>query len=153
MYKNLAFLNGIVLAIMIFLNGMLANIIGPYMSTLVFHVFGFVLIITVSIIMKNRLSNLKRVPLLLFLPGILSVITIFLNNISIPKIGLTLAIGMTLFGQLIMSSFVEHFGLFGMPVNKFKKEKVLGFSIISLGIIVMISFWGGVQWFIYFYRF
>jgi len=26
-----------------------------------------------------------------------------------------------------------------MPVNKFKKEKILGFSIISLGIIVMIT--------------
>jgi len=38
-----------------------------------------------------------------------------------------------------MSSLVEHFGLFGMPVNKFKKEKILGFSIISLGIIVMIT--------------
>ncbi|WP_454053046.1 DMT family transporter [Clostridium sp. Marseille-Q7071] len=138
MYKNLALINGAILAIMIFLNGMLANITGPYMSTLIFHIIGFILIIIISIIKKNRLSNLKKLPLMFFLPGILSVITILLNNISIPKIGLTLTIGITLFGQLVMSSLVEHFGLFGMPVNKFKKEKILGFSIISLGIIVMI---------------
>lgn len=37
-----------------------------------------------------------------------------------------------------MSIFVEHFGLFGMPVNKFRKEKILGFSIITLGAVVMI---------------
>jgi transporter family-2 protein len=138
MYKNLALINGVILAIMIFLNGMLANITGPYMSTLIFHILGFILIIIISIIKKNRLSNLRKLPLVFFLPGILSVITILLNNISIPKIGLTLTIGITLFGQLITSSLVGHFGLFGMPVNKFKKEKILGFSIISLGIIVMI---------------
>lgn len=139
MYKNLALINGVILAIMVFYNGMIANITGPYMSTLIFHVLGFSLIIVLSIIKKNKLSNLKQVPLVLFLPGILSVITILLNNISIPEIGLTLAIGVTLFGQLAMSSLVEHFGLFGMPVNKFKKEKILGFSIISLGIIFMIT--------------
>ncbi|HCQ88879.1 MAG TPA: EamA-like transporter family protein [Clostridium sp.] len=139
MYKNLALINGVILAIMIFLNGMLLNITGPYISTLIFHIIGFILIIIISIIKKNRLSNLRKLPLMFFLPGILSVVTILLNNISIPKIGLTLTIGITLFGQLVMSSLVEHFGLFGMPVNKFKKEKILGFSIISLGIIVMIT--------------
>lgn len=139
MYKNLAIINGVLLAIMVFYNGMISNITGPYISTLIFHVLGFSLIIVISIIKKNKLSNLKQVPLVLFLPGILSVITILLNNISIPEIGLTLAIGVTLFGQLAMSSLVEHFGLFGMPVNKFKKEKILGFSIISLGIIFMIT--------------
>lgn len=139
MYKNLALINGAILAIMVFLNGMQSSIIGPYMSTLIFHIIGFILIIIISIIKKNRLSNLKEIPFMFFLPGILSVITILLNNISIPKIGLTLAIGVTLFGQLVMSNLVDHFGLFGMPINRFKKEKILGFSIISLGIIVMIT--------------
>lgn len=137
MYKNLALINGSLLAVMVFLNGMLASITGAYMSTLIFHVLGFVLIIIISVAMKNKLLKLKEIPLLFFLPGVLSVITILLNNISIPQIGLTLSIGVTLFGQLIMSSLVEHFGLLGMPINRFKKEKLLGFSIISLGIVVM----------------
>ncbi len=139
MYKNLALINGVILAIMVFFNGMLAGITGPYMSTLIFHVLGFVLIIIISIIKKNRFPNLKEVPLMFFLPGILSVITILLNNICIPQIGITLAIGITLFGQLVMSSLVEHFGLFGMPANRLKKEKIVGFSILSLGIVVMIT--------------
>ena len=118
MYKILALINGVILAIMVFFNGILASITGPYMSTLIYHVLGLTLIIIISIIKKNKFSNLKELPLILFLPGILSVITILLNNISIPKIGVTLAVGVGLFGQLVMSSFVEHFGLFGMPVNK-----------------------------------
>lgn len=138
MYKNLALLNGVMLAIMIFFNGMLSNITGPYMSTLIFHVLGFILILAISMVKKNNIVNFKKVPLMFFLPGILSVITILLNNICIPQIGITLTIGISLYGQLIMSIFVEHFGLFGMPVNKFKKEKILGFSIITLGTVVMI---------------
>ena len=139
MYKNLALINGALLAIMVFLNGMLAGITGPYMSTLIFHVLGLILIFTIFLIKKNRLSNFKEIPPEYFLPGVLSVITILLNNICIPQIGLTLTIGVTLFGQLVMSALVEHFGLFGMPVNSFGKEKIPGFSIISLGIIVMVS--------------
>ncbi|WML36994.1 DMT family transporter [Clostridium sp. OS1-26] len=139
MYKNLALINGVILAIMVFFNGMLASITGPYMSTLIYHVLGLLLITFISIMKKNRLSNLKEIPLIFLMPGILSVITILLNNISIPKIGVTLAVGVGLFGQLVMSSFVEHWGLFGMPANKIKKEKMLGLSIISLGIIFMIA--------------
>ena len=139
MYKNLALINGAILAIMVFFNGMLASIIGPYMSTFVYHALGFILIMIISIIKKNRLSNLKELPYIFFIPGVLGVITILLNNISISQIGITLAVGVGLFGQLVMSSLVEHFGLFGMPINRFKKEKILGFSMISLGIVVMIT--------------
>lgn len=139
MYKNLALLNGIILAVMVFFNGMLASKTGPYMSTLIYHVLGLLMIIIVSIIKKNKLTNLREVPFLLLLPGVLSVITILLNNISIPHIGVTLAVGIGLFGQLVMSSLVEHFGLFGMPANKLKKGKIAGLSIISLGIIFMIT--------------
>lgn len=139
MYKNLALINGVILAIMVFFNGMLASKTGPYMSTLIYHVLGLLMIIIVSIIKKNKLTNLREVPFLLLLPGVLSVITILLNNISIPHIGVTLAVGVGLFGQLVMSSLVEHFGLFGMPANKLKKGKIVGLSIISLGIIFMIT--------------
>lgn len=138
MYKGLALTNGIILAIMVFLNGMLSSITGPYISTLIYHLLGFILIILISLVKKNRLSSLKYLPIIFFLPGMLGVITILLNNISIPKIGVTLAVGAGLFGQLAMSAIVEHFGLFGMPVNRLKKGKILGFSIISLGIVVMI---------------
>ncbi|MBY6953214.1 EamA-like transporter family protein, partial [Clostridium botulinum] len=42
-YRNLAVLNGILLAIMIFLNGVLSEKIGLYISTLIYHVLGLLL--------------------------------------------------------------------------------------------------------------
>ncbi|GAB6085791.1 DMT family transporter [Alkaliphilus crotonatoxidans] len=138
MYKSLGFINGMILAVMVFLNGMLTSITGPYLSTLIFHISGLILIIMISVLKKNKLSNFKDIPLMFFLPGILGVITILLNNIVIPQIGITLVTGISLFSQLVMSSLVECFGLFGTPQAGFKKEKMLGFTIISLGVMLMI---------------
>lgn len=68
----------------------------------------------------------------------LSVLIIFLNNMALPKIGVTLTAGVGLFGQLVMSSFIDNFGLFGMPINKIRKEKIFSFLIIITGVIFMI---------------
>lgn len=64
-------------------------------------------------------------------------VAVVLNNICFSNLGVTLTLALSLFGQLIMSNLVDHFGLFNMPKIKFKKEKLIGFSIITLGIVVM----------------
>lgn len=137
-YRNLAVLNGILLAIMIFLNGILSEKIGLYLSTLIYHVLGLLLILLVSIVRKNKLPKLNKIPVILFLPDILSVLVIFLNNLSSSKIGITLTAGMGLFGQLVISALIDHFGLFGVQVNKMRKEKILSFSLVITGLIFMI---------------
>ncbi|WP_195989509.1 DMT family transporter [Clostridium sp. D53t1_180928_C8] len=45
---------------------------------------------------------------------------------------------MGLFGQLVLSTLIDYLGLFDMPINKLKKEKILSLSIIILGLIFMI---------------
>lgn len=137
-YKNLAVLNGVLLAIMIFFNSVLSENIGLYLSTLIYHILGFLLILLVSVVRKNKLPKLSKIPVIFFIPGILSVLVIFLNNLSSSKIGITLTAGMGLFGQLIMSTLIDHFGLFGVKVNKMRKEKILIFSLIITGLIFMI---------------
>jgi transporter family-2 protein len=94
------------------------------------------MILAISIIKKNKL-NLRKVSLFTYLPGMMSVITILLNNLCIPQLGVTLTVGISLFGQLVISGMIGHWELFGMPVNRFRKEKILGFSMISIGILIM----------------
>ncbi|MGE5678057.1 MAG: DMT family transporter [Pseudomonadota bacterium] len=139
MYRNLALANGILLAVMVFYNNMLSGITGPYLSTLIFHLLGLVLILALSLARKNKLPRITKISPIYFLPGILSLTTILLNNLCIPRLGVSLTVGVGLYGQLVMSSLVEHFGLFGMSLRKFRKWKLAGFSIISLGITAMIS--------------
>lgn len=137
-YKNLAVLNGALIAIMIFFNSVLSENIGLYLSVLIYHVLGFILILLVSVVRKNKLPKLSKIPVIFFIPGILSVLTIFLNNLSSHKIGITVTAGMGLFGQFVISALIDHFGLFGVQVNKMTKKKTLSFSIIITGLIFMI---------------
>lgn len=138
-YKNLAVINGSLLAIMIFFNGVIAAKIGLYASTLIYHTFGFILILLISIVRNNKLPKLNAISSDLFIPGILSVLVIFLNNLSTSRVGITLTAGMGLFGQLVISAIVDHFGLFGMPVSKLRKENILSFSLIITGLIFIIT--------------
>lgn len=138
MYKGLALKTGVLLAIMLFFNGMLTSITGAYSSNLIFHLVGFLFILAICIVRKEKGLHFKEIPMVFFLPGVLSVLTIVLNNMCIPKLGITLTIGISLFGQLLISNLIDHFGLFEMKVNKFKKEKLIGFSIILVGIFAMI---------------
>lgn len=140
MYKGLALKAGVLLSIMFFFNGMLTSKVGPYYSNLIFHLIGLVLILIISFIVKNKRPSIRKIPILYFLPGILSMIVVVSNNICIGKLGITLTIVISLFGQLVISNIIDHFGLFGMPVNPFKKEKLIGFSIVIIGIISMVSF-------------
>lgn len=137
-YKNLTAINGIMLAVMIFLNGLLASRIGPFMGSMVFYLVGLTVILCISFMTGNRLSNLAALPWLFFAPGVLGVMTTVVNNVAVPKLGVMLISGLALFGQLVMSALVDHFGLFGMPKRPLHPQKLIGFSLISLGIVSMI---------------
>lgn len=137
MYRGLAFNVGIILAVMITINGMLGESTGTYFSNLMYQSIGLIIILLVAVLRKREKISLKTIPIIFFLPGLLSVVAVVLNNICFSNLGVTLTLALSLFGQLIMSNLVDHFGLFNMPKIKFKKEKLIGFSIITLGIVVM----------------
>ena len=57
-YRNLAVLNGVLLAIMIFLNSVLSKKIGLYNSTLIHHIFGFMLTLIVSTVILSFIGQM-----------------------------------------------------------------------------------------------
>jgi transporter family-2 protein len=138
MYKNLAVLAGILVAILIFFNGLAAKAIGLYNSNLIYHFIGLVIILIVAFVKKNKGFSLRKIPLIFILPGILNVTTVVLNSVCMNQIGITMTIALSMLGQLIISNIIDHFGLFSMPVVKFKKKKLIGFSIIGLGVLAMV---------------
>ncbi len=65
---------------------------------------------------------------------------VFLNNLCFNSIGASLTLSLGIFGQLVLASFIDHYGLFGLDIYKFKKKKFVGFFIILLGLITMIIY-------------
>lgn len=137
MYKLYSALIGVLISVMIAFNGILSNNIGNYLSVTVIHIVGLIGISLILIINKIKLNLPKDIPIYLYSAGAIGVFTVLFNNISFTHLGISITLALGLLGQSVASIVIDHYGLLGMKVIKFKKEKILGLTIISLGIVIM----------------
>ena len=128
---------GIVLAIMISLNGGLGNISGNYASSVIIHFVGLIGIIFVLIFTKSKIKNLKGIPFYMFTGGLIGILTVLFTNIGFMGLGVSLTVSLSLLGQLVTSLVIDHFGYFNMTVVEFDKKKILGLIVIIAGMYVM----------------
>ena len=128
---------GVILAIMVSLNGGVSNAAGNYASSIIIHFIGLIGIILVLIFTKSKIKNLKGIPFYMFSGGLIGVLTVLFTNASSSVLGVSLTVSLTLLGQLVTSLVIDNFGYFNMPIVKFDKRKILGLVIIITGIYVM----------------
>ncbi|MBU5592260.1 DMT family transporter [Clostridium sp. MSJ-4] len=140
MNNLLAVVVGILISIMITLNGGLSNYLGYYTSTLIVHVVGLLSVLTVLIITKNKMKLKKETPFYLFTGGAIGIFIVIFNSICFKNLGASLTLSIALLGQLVLSILIDHFGLFNMAVHKFKSKKLIGLLFISLGIVIMLIY-------------
>lgn len=137
MYKFYAIIIGALISIMVSFNGILDGYLGNYLSVLVIHIVG---LLSVSIILLWRREKPilgKGVPYYLYSGGAIGILLVLVNNICFSNLGASLTLSLGVFGQLLLSSIIDHYGLLGMEVYKFQKKKIVGFAIILTGIIIM----------------
>lgn len=137
MYKFSAVLVGALIAIMVAFNGILEGYIGNYLSLFIIHGIGLISILSILIIKREKVRFKRKLPLHLYSGGLISIALIMANNISFVNLGASLTLSLGIFGQIVLSSVIDHFGLLDMEVHKFKPRKLIGLSIIAGGIIIM----------------
>ena len=137
MYKLYSALIGVLLSIMIAINGILARNIGNYSSVVIIHIVGLIGISFILLIKKIKFNLRKDIPIYLYSAGAIGVFTVLFSNISFNRLGVSISLALCLLGQSLASIIIDHYGLLGMEVIKFKKEKILGLIIICFGIITM----------------
>ncbi|MPM26501.1 hypothetical protein SDC9_73005 [bioreactor metagenome] len=140
MYNFLSLFTGILITLMVSLNGILSHRIGNYSSTLIVHLSGFIVISIFILYKKYKIDIKKSIPLALYSGGIIGVLTVIFNNISFNVLGASLTISIALLGQTLSSLIIDHYGLMKMKKVKFEKKKLLGVSFIMLGIYIMTFF-------------
>ncbi len=138
MYKIMATLDGVLIGLMVVLNGLLASKTGNTLSLVIIHGVGFLGSIVLLIGSRTHLKSIKGLPYYLFIAGALGIFTVLFNNISFLELGATLTLCLNLLGQLLASMIIDHFGLLGQQINKVNFIKLLGVGIMILGIIAMI---------------
>ncbi|EIX6319083.1 DMT family transporter [Staphylococcus pseudintermedius] len=72
-----------------------------------------------------------------FVGGALGVIFVTTNIILTTVIGVTFTLITVMVGQIIMGLLIDHFGLFGVPHRHITKQRLLGFMLIIIAIIII----------------
>ena len=140
MYKLAAIFIGGIISIMLFSNGELSLGLGNYNAVVLIHIVGLLVISCILVIKKQKFAFNKSIPIYLYTGGTIGVIMVIFNNICMNSLGVSLTLSIGLLGQSVAASLIDHFGLLGMEIHKLKKRKIIGFSFVLLGIVVMTIF-------------
>ncbi|WP_294405540.1 DMT family transporter [uncultured Clostridium sp.] len=137
MYNLLSLLIGILIAVMVAFNGELSNGTGNYSSLVIIHVIGYLAIVLLMMYKKIKIPFKMTLPLWLYSAGVITVGTVLINNIAYAEIGVSLPVALGLLGQSLTSLVFDHYGFLGMSKIKFNKKKIIGITIIVIGVCVM----------------
>ena len=137
MYNVLALVIGALISIMLSFNGTLESNVGGTYSVIIIHAVGLIAILIVAAVKKEKLVIKDSLPFYLYFGGIFGVALTLVNVITIGNIGVALTTALAVFGQLVFSSCIDHFGLFGLNKYKFNPKKLIGFIIVFVGLIIM----------------
>ena len=136
MYNILALVIGALISVMISFNSGLEGYVGSTYSVVIIHAVGLIAILIVAAIKKEKIVIKEAIPFYLFLGGIFGVMLTLVNIITIGGIGVALTTALAVFGQLVFSSLVDHFGLFGLTKYEFNPKKLVGFFIVLVGLVL-----------------
>lgn len=140
MYSFLALLSGIVIAVMVQMNGSLGVLFGVYHAAFYIHIVGSVFaILTLLFTNKKHFLSVRKIPVWMYLGGVIGVATTVCNNLAYSHVSLTSIIALSLFAQLIFSWLIDAFGWFGMVRHKDKGTSIPALLLSCVGIILMLD--------------
>ena len=130
----LSFLTGMIVTVMNVFNGQLSDHVGVYLSTVLIHFIGLITFFVIMLIKKQKVSFHQHLPLLFYTGGMIGVLTVIFNVMSISTIGAALV---TALGQMMTSLVLEYKGWLGTIKRKLSFQKMMSLIIIVIGIGVM----------------
>lgn len=139
MYHALSFLTGVVIAVMVFINGGLSEYYGIFVAAVIIHIVGVVFAFVLCAAQGKRIPPRQHQPLWIYLGGAIGVLTTVFNNFAFGKISMTSIVALGLLGQTAASLATDCLGLFGMEQHPFKRESFIGLGFSLFGIFIMMD--------------
>jgi transporter family-2 protein len=131
---------GMLLAIQVAINGHFGVLLhAPVHAALISFATGTAILFLINLSQRNfkNISNTwqQRSPWWVWLGGILGATYIFMNAFLVPSLGTGTVVVLSLLGQILSSTFVDHFGLLGAKRNPIVRLQILGLIIMIIGVV------------------
>jgi transporter family-2 protein len=141
----LAVLAGGMLPVQGVVNGQLGRVLdNVVLATLISFVVGSLTLLLVFLFRNNwvddsGLQRLPEVPPVLYVGGVLGAFYVTLVAMLVPKIGVSNTMIAIIFGQVLLSLLLDHFGFLGIEVRGINWLRILGSSLVLTGLILVVK--------------
>ncbi|ABO66891.1 MULTISPECIES: DMT family transporter [Geobacillus] len=135
LWMLMALAAGMAVSIQAGVNGGLGRRVGVLEGSFVSFFIGTIVLFLVQLFFgKGELLAMFSVPKWQLLGGILGAFYVFVIVLIVPKVGVANSLIAVIAGQLVMSSMIDHFGLFGGQRIPFDLTRLaaLGFLFLAL---------------------
>lgn len=139
MYDLLSLLIGVIITVMVAVNGGLTMQYGVFGATIIIHIVGSLSAFLLIKMRRKQTPNQHSIPIWLYMGGAIGVLTALFNNLAYGKIGLTSIVALSLLGQTATSLLIDSFGLFGMRKYPLKAPMLIGMGISVIGLFMMLD--------------
>lgn len=140
MTKSLSALVGVLISLMVLVNGSLSLAAGNFGGAVIIHASGLVAVLLLLLFNRRKVAFLRYIPWYYYTGGIIGIMTVVSTTISFSELGVSLTLSLGLLGQTFAALLVDHFGLFGMAKQPFAFNRLLGLLLICSGIGCMMLF-------------
>ncbi|HCV53446.1 MAG TPA: hypothetical protein DGL70_08805 [Exiguobacterium sp.] len=137
-YYALALLAGIALSVEGAIYGELGNFVGKLESSF-YNFFAGTIIIGLIVLFFGRgsLGYTFRAPKWTLLGGLLGSIYLTILIISIPLVGVGLAMVSVILGQMVASMVIEHNGWLGSPKRPINRDKLMASALMLVALFLI----------------
>jgi len=138
----LVFAAGFGLMIQVGLNTMLRTALGhPTLAAIVNFVVGLVALLVVALIMQVRLptaASVATAPAWAWLSGCLGAFYVAVAAMLGARLGAATLLAVIVFGQMVASLVVDHYGLVGFPVQPLSLTRLAGAALLLGGVVLVV---------------
>lgn len=114
-------------------------ILAAFISFVVGTIALFIYILATGIPLGNLMSA-KNAPVIAWTGGILGAIFVASAVILVPRLGVALTFSLIIAGQMLVTLVIDHFGFLGVPVKEISTIRVLGATLITIGVVLIRKF-------------
>lgn len=129
----LAILGGVLTTLSMIVSSTLGKKIGLIQSTIIHYIGGLIggvfILIGIGSSSTPSIVDMSRMPLYIFLGGIIGVIVVYTSNIVIPKIPVVYSTLLMFSGQMLCAIIIDT-----IVMGEFSWQKFLGAIVVILGI-------------------
>jgi bacterial/archaeal transporter family-2 protein len=115
----------------------------PVLAAFISFVVGTVALLVYVLVTGIPLANIagvREAPAIAWVGGLLGAFFVAASVTLVPRLGVALTFSLIIAGQMIVTLFIDHFGLLGVEVRPVNWPRLAGIMLITGGVVLIRRF-------------